>query len=400
MTSILSAIQANNTRILNLILSGPTHPNDVERSLICASTLGYADCVRCLLKAGADPNIQDVSNNPPLYLAVKEGHHKVAAVLCDSGARVDARGSGNNTPLHVAAKWGKDECLEVLVSYGCCINVRDSFGSTALILAVRGKHYGAIATLIETGCDVNCVDQQGRSALHYACQTAVAVDQLIKAGADVNLRDHDGCTPLFVAAVEGLDQVIHSLCQVPGINVNLTNMPGKKTPLHILAFKGHKRCIQDLIAAGASINLLDRDHRSPLWYAVSISRIDIITLCLRANGLVDTFQCPVDIPNGSCPVKLAVDKQLVEVLKLFIISSYDNQHVREHLSQPHVNQLFANNQITHWLEHAQQVLSLKQICRQWVRHHLGYCLFMDISKLPLPQKILDYISMKELEDIQ
>ncbi|KAK0040558.1 serine/threonine-protein phosphatase 6 regulatory ankyrin repeat subunit B, partial [Biomphalaria pfeifferi] len=396
---VLSATQANNTRILNVLLSGPTRASEIEKSLLFAVKLGYADCVQCLLKAGANPNLPDVSDNPPLYLAVREGHHEVAEVLCCGGAKVNALGSGNNTPLHVAAKWGKDECLKVLVSHGCCLNARDSYGCTALIIAVRGKHYGAIGFLLEHGCDINCVDHQGRSALHYASQTAVAVDQLIKAGAAVNIQDNDGCTPLLVAATEGLDKVIHSLCQVPGVKVNIPNMPSKKTPLHILAYKGHKSCVQDLIAAGADINLLDCDHRSPLWYAVANSRLDIVTLCLRANGLVDTFQCPADIPNGSCPVKLAVDLGLVDILKLFIISGYDNQHIREHLSHPDVNRLFVNNQILHWLEHAQQVLSLQQICRRWVRHHLGYHLFMDISKLPLPQKILDFITMKELEDM-
>ncbi|CAL1542573.1 unnamed protein product [Lymnaea stagnalis] len=398
MNSILLAVQSKNTKALTTLLNGHTSVPDLEKALIYSSREGYTDCVKCILKTGTSPNIRDASDNTPLYLAVLGGHHDIVKDLCECGATLDSIGSSNSTALHAAAKWGKDECVDILLAHGCSLNASDSSGNTALILAVRGKHYLAIRSLLDAGCDVNRTDDTGRTALHYASHTAVAVEQLIKAGADVNIQDKDGCTPLMMAATEGLDRVIHALCQVKGVDANKANHGAGKTPLHILAYKGHRSCVSDLISVGADINLLDCDRKSPLWYAVANARLGIVALLLRANGLVDTYQCPPGQLHDSCPVKLAVELKLIQVLKLFIISGYDINHLREFLGHPEIHVLFADNQVSHWLDHAHQVMTLRQICRRWIRHHLGFRLFMDISKLPLPQKLLDFISMKELEE--
>ncbi|CAG5118805.1 unnamed protein product [Candidula unifasciata] len=354
MNSLLKAVQANSTRMLAELLNGPTSAGEVQGALFYACQEGLADCARCLLQQGAaDPNTRNVSGNTPLYLAVKEGHTDVVAALCEAGAKVDAT-VGNNTALLAAAKWGRDDCMEILLERGCSINVADSTASTALILAVRNKNYVAIGNLIRGGCELDCRDNQGRTALHYACHTAVAVDQLLRAGASVNVRDDQGCTPLLMAASEGLERVVHSLCQCPGIDVNIPNLCVQKTPLHLLAYKGHLRCVQDLIVAGADTNLLDSESRSPLWYAVANGHRDITALLLRANGHVDTNQCPEKHPAHACPVKLAIEKGRVDILKLFILSGYDNKHIREYLASPAVQLLFADNQVTHWLHHAQE----------------------------------------------
>ncbi|BFZ09897.1 hypothetical protein BsWGS_12936 [Bradybaena similaris] len=399
MSSVLKSVKANSTRVLAELLKGPTSPGDVQTAFFYACQEGLADCVRLLLQQGAaDPNARNASGNTPLYVAVKEGHTDVVAALCEAGAKLDTA-VGSNTALLVAAKLGKDECMEILLERGCSINAVDSSANTALILAVKNKNYVAIGNLIRGGCNLDSRDNQGRTALHYACHTAVAVEQLLRAGASVNLRDDQGCTPLLMAAAEGLERVVHSLCMCPGIDVNVPNHSVHKTPLHLLAYKGHVRSVQDLIVAGADTNLLDSESRSPLWYAVANARRDVTALLLRANGRVDTYQCPEEHPEHACPVSLAVEKCHLDILKLFILSCYDNKHIRECLATPAMQLLFADSQVTHWLQHAQEVMSLRQICRKWLRHHLGFRLFMDLSKLPLPDKLKNYVSLKELEDI-
>ena len=64
---------------------------------------------------------------------------------------------------------------------------------------------------------------------------------LMPEGAAVNMQDNDGCTPLLMASTEGLDKVVSTLAEVPGIDVNIPNSGVKKTPLHILAQKGHAK---------------------------------------------------------------------------------------------------------------------------------------------------------------
>ncbi|GFN84624.1 serine/threonine-protein phosphatase 6 regulatory ankyrin repeat subunit a-like [Plakobranchus ocellatus] len=406
MSGFLSAVRSGRAQELHSILElyklrGNTPSlEDVHCALLCASKAGNLQCVQHLLTVdGIDPNHKDDSGNSSLYLVVKGNHSDIVSVLCENGASVDSIGSGNCTPLHLAARHGFDDCLEALLQFNCNVDAKDSTGSTALMLAVRWKQYVAISLLLEHGCDVNARDCHGRTALHYGCHTAVAVEKLIQAGADVNARDADECTPLLMAATEGLEGVVNRLCEAPGIDVNIPNKGAGKTPLHILAQKGHAKSVCRLVLSGADINLLDTQGRSPLYYAVARSRCDVTATLLKANGRVDTYQCPSNTSAENCPVHLAAESCLTTILKLFILSGYDNQHVRQIVSKPNIKELFTEEMIQHWLDHANDVSSLRHLCRMWLRHHLDVRLYSDLSKLNLPDKIREYILMSELDDL-
>lgn len=241
-------------------------------------------------------------------------------------------------------------------------------------------------------------DASGRTALHYASQTATGVKLLLDKGADLNIRDEDGATPLFAAAAEGLSNVVRTLTATGRCDVNLAQYDTGRTPLHLLAYKGHAECIPDLIDAGADVNLYDKQQRSALWYAVSNGRVDVVKLLLRANSQVDTFCCPDCFTDEACPVRLAFSKGLVKVLKLFILTGYDMVHLRECLSQPEAEKLFSQADLDHWLLRARDVMSLRCTCRMWIRHHLGYHMYHDLQELPVPPSVRDFLFLKELDD--
>ena len=53
----------------------------------------------------------------------------------------------------------------------------------------------------------------------------------------------------------------------------------------------------------------------------------------------------------------------------------------------------------HWFEDwLHQPHSLRQLCRIYVRHLLGLSVHSKISALLLPPALIDYISLKEVED--
>ena len=383
--------------MLKLLLAVPQSlsQRDLTRGLFLSAKLGHVDCLTCLLEAGCDISSEDVHGNTPLYTAVSSNSDAATKVLLEANSNANTRGNSKNTPLHVAAKFGYDACLEMLISRGANLNARDSDGCSALIHAVKNKQYNVLHLLLEAGCDVNQQDRQGRTALHHAAQRAVAVEQLLAFGADPDICDVDNNTPLLLAATEGFSVVVRLLARA-NCDVNIANASVRRTPLHILSLKGHSDCIVDLIEAGADINLYDKLYHTPLWYAVYNKRFDVVKLLLKANSQVDTFQCSQHVPLEACPTSLALSEKMTDVVKLFILTGFDHTHLRSFLIE--FSDLFKSEDLEDWFTQANSVLSLKQQCRKWIRHHLGRMLMHNLNSLPIPKGLRDFVFLKELDD--
>ena len=359
---------------------------------------GHLDCVECLLDAGADKHAVDTLNYTPLHIAVQNNRLDVVQYFVSIKCSLNRRGIGNFTPLHVAANYGYVDILETLIKGGADVDCQDAAGNTPLILTARLRHYSAMKALINAGCDLNKINNEGYTALHYACHKAGGHQILLDAGADPNICDKNNISPLIIAASEGFDAVVKALLAAK-CDVNIANDSIKKTALHILAFKGHAEIVDHLIYGGADINLRDALHHTPLWYAIKNKKLDTVRLLLRAYSHVDTYQCGPDVPEDACPAKLAVTEKMLSVIKLFILTGFDHDHMRNYLKDADLGISMEDTPgFSHWLDHASGAQTLKQICRKWIRHHLGKTFYQDLLSLPVPEVLQDYLSMKELND--
>lgn len=396
----MDSVNNNNPRFLKVLLAVPQSINkrELEAAFLRSSKLGHAECIRCILATGIDTEIQDTNGKTPLFLAVEYDKPALVEILLDSHCNTNVRGPGQSTPAHLAAKLYHNPCLELLVSQQAKLNLRDSCGNTPLIIASKYGNYEGMGILLKAGCDVDVQNKEGCTALHYASHKARGVKLLLAAGADPNVRDVDNITPLIMAASEGFDEVVKSLVKAK-CDVNVQNNSAKKTALHILAWKGHSDCINDLILGGAEVNIYDKFYHTPMWYAVKNKRYEVVKLLLRANYVVDTFQCLPTIPSEACPVRLALSEGMIDVIKLFVLTGFDKGHLRARLQDAELRgKLDHYEDIEHWLEHAEGVLTLKQIGRQWIRHHLGLAFYHHLHLLPIPPAMKDFISMKELDE--
>ena len=61
---------------------------------------GRVDCLRMLLKAGANIHAPDQYHRTPLHIAADCGHAKVVAALLEAGADVNRGDANGETPLH------------------------------------------------------------------------------------------------------------------------------------------------------------------------------------------------------------------------------------------------------------------------------------------------------------
>ncbi|XP_071113385.1 ankyrin repeat, PH and SEC7 domain containing protein secG-like isoform X1 [Haliotis cracherodii] len=400
MSSVLTTVMDGNLLMLRMMLQTPQalEQKDLNHSIIYSAKHGLLQCASYLVDAGVDVECEDASGNQPLHHSVAANQVEMTKFLLEANANPNVIGLSRCYPLHIASKGNMTECMEHLVEHKAKLDARDSAGQTPLIVATRERCFCAVKFLLARGCNIDCQDKSGRTALHYASQNGTGVDILLAAGANTNMCDVNNCTPLLLASTEGFSHVVKLLCHA-NCNPNIANHSVNKTPLHILSFKGHSDCINDLLLAGADVNFLDSEFRTPLWYAVSNWRLEVVKILLKANSQVDTYQCHNDIPEDACPVRLAITKGNSAVLKMFIVSGFDACHLRENMHSTSDLPVDLVTELCIWLHNAHQAMTLKQLCRRWIRHHQGIRLFHDLSLMPIPQGLRDFLLLKELDDI-
>ena len=85
---------------------------------------GRNNCVKALLKHGADPNLGGHYETTPTAEACYHGHPKMLKHFIAAGANIEATNSMGLTPLGIAAYRGQDDCIRVLVDAGAKLETR------------------------------------------------------------------------------------------------------------------------------------------------------------------------------------------------------------------------------------------------------------------------------------
>lgn len=357
---------------------------------------GYTDCVQCLLNAGADKHYVNQSTYTPLLTAVSNNKYATVKVLLENKTDPNFIHGFHMSPLHIAASRGYENIVDILIEHGTSVHSREVEGNTPLILSAKNGHYIVMKALLKAGCDVNAANYRGCTSLHYACYKARGFQVLLDAGADPNARDDDNITPLLMAASEGFDVVVKALVKSK-CDVNIPNDSVKRTALHLLSYKGHTESINALVYGGAKIDACDIYNRTPLWYAIQNKKTDVVRLLLKSYSHVDTFQCQAGSSEDDCPTQLAFKQKQLNIVKYFILTGYDHCHVRECLqSDEHADWLKNDEDFSDWLEFGSSAQTLKQLCRKWIRHHLGRQFYHHLQLLPVPEVMRKYLYLEEL----
>ena len=102
----------------------------------------HESCVRALLAAGADPDINIATHYvmTPLHFASSIGHDACVRTLLGGGANPNVAGFSGWTPLHDAVNKGHVACVRTLLGFGANPNVVDDFGFSPLYWASWKGH--------------------------------------------------------------------------------------------------------------------------------------------------------------------------------------------------------------------------------------------------------------------
>jgi len=142
-------------------------------------------------------------------------------------------------------------------------------GITPLHNACWEANIDAVKMLLDQGADIGAKDNTGDTPLHNACscRDVRVARELLKAGAAVNAENNFRATPLHNACwhttVNGLyPRELVPLLLAAGANIDAVDCEGR-SPLHIVSSSGETSIVLKLVNAGANLALADRNgHRA------------------------------------------------------------------------------------------------------------------------------------------
>jgi ankyrin repeat protein len=145
-----------------------------ETALFKACFENKVDCVKVLIKYGADPNIpREFMGCTPLNIAARKGHSSCVDALLVAGASLwsplDCYGVQEGDALHSAAAGGQVSELEKFLKLGMDVDgVIERNGETALMSAAYFGHSNIAHFLLDYGCDTTLRNRCGETALDIA----------------------------------------------------------------------------------------------------------------------------------------------------------------------------------------------------------------------------------------
>lgn len=132
-----------------------------------------------LLDAGGDPNIISSNGTSGTFVAAGFIDTQVLARVLKAGGKPDIQGPGGMTPIMYAAQQGLASNITLLVEAGHAnVNAQDALGLTALHYAVLHRHKEAVAALVAHHADKTIKDQRGLTPVDVA--TLLKLDEMLK----------------------------------------------------------------------------------------------------------------------------------------------------------------------------------------------------------------------------
>lgn len=185
--------------------------------------------------------------------------------IADSPELLTQSDDNQRSLLHWACLNGREQHVDFLLTTAPEINATDDTDATPLILAVLKGNANIVKALLDQGANINHTNGQGHSSLQYACSKGWSdvVALLLDRGADVNIRDRRGDTSLHRLASLGRLELLRTLLgRSPKPLLDVQNAEGN-TPMHIACEDNEVSCALLLLDHGASVDIVNKDEKSP-----------------------------------------------------------------------------------------------------------------------------------------
>ncbi|KAG5319973.1 PYX protein, partial [Pseudoatta argentina] len=254
--------------------------------------LQYMEKSRTLPNACKSENLRNIA-----YIwASYRGLLHLLPELEDAGARYDYVEPRTGVNAILAASLGdKVACVEYLIAKGANVNYESPIiHYTPLHFAALSNSWHAAATLLDHGAKLNYVCQEVVEPILHSAIRAKAVETvklLLERGASVVEKNHLGQTPLHVACfVQSIPCV--ELLSASAPNVNAVDRE-HRTPLHfaVMSTDSSAELVQLLLKCGALINAADRTGFTPLHIAALNEQSQCVDALIWAGADISATTC-------------------------------------------------------------------------------------------------------------
>ncbi|MGA5165739.1 MULTISPECIES: ankyrin repeat domain-containing protein [Streptomyces] len=327
---LIAAVRDRDTANVAGLLSAGADPSTRETAtgltvLMIAAGQADAPTVRALIGAGADVHTADTrAGATALHKACQGGSLDVVRALVEAGAFVDAVAPTTGHTALMDALWYKyPDIAEYLLARGASLKVYthygfsleqhfayelnvNTFGKDKLLEAERhldarrASDEAAVARQELMAATAEGDTERVRKLLHAGAEVderapflggfndwhtpllvasrdghGEIVALLLAAGADVNAVEPTfGAVPLHKAVYNGHADITAQLVARPGIDLDFQGATNGYTPLHDALWHGYEECVRILVGAGARLDLVGHDGKTPLDLAVEVFGAD------------------------------------------------------------------------------------------------------------------------------
>ncbi|PSN58496.1 hypothetical protein C0J52_00816 [Blattella germanica] len=248
------------------------------------------ESVMFLLNEGANPNFRDTLGNTALHFAAEKGAKKIVLELLKYGAKVNFDGSKGYFPIHSAALSGSKECVKNILQNRANVNQVSTFGSiTSLYIAVCCSHTECVKFLLEKGAMVNYqYDETGDCILSSALETGDwdLVNLLLKSGVNLNNMRDNGQLPIHVALKMQADNDIIKRLIKRTLDLNATDNEGDSV-LHFASGSSNAFAIARLLKKGVNASTVNKRSYIPLHLSIMTGNMECFKLLIDAWEKMD-----------------------------------------------------------------------------------------------------------------
>ncbi|XP_062939852.1 ankyrin repeat and SOCS box protein 11 isoform X2 [Cynocephalus volans] len=240
-----------------------------------------------------------------------------------------------------------------------------------------------LKTLIAQGINVNLVTINRVSSLHEACLGghAACAKALLENGAQVNGATVHGATPLFNACCSGSAECVNVLLEFGAKAQPETHLA---SPIHEAVKRGHRQCMEILLANNVNIDQELIQFGTPLYVACSYQRVDCVKKLLELGASVDHGQCL------DTPLHVAVRQSNMEIVRL--LTDYGaNLKCRNAQGKTALDLAAPKSSVEQALLLCKGPPTLSQLCRLCVRKCMGRTCHQAIPQLRLPEPLQRFL---------
>ncbi|XP_014000543.2 ankyrin repeat and SOCS box protein 2 isoform X2 [Salmo salar] len=391
-TALHEAVIRNNMEICELLMRAGAKLSPLNMygitPLFAAAQTGNVEVLNFLITNGADVNSQANDGATPLYEACKNGHEEIVELLLSKKADANKPTKAGLLPIHIAAQRGYDEIVSRLIQVTSKSRVRRS-GISPLHLAAEHNKDNTLEVLIEADFDVNAKLSTDRSSIYQDRRTTAlyfavtnsnvdAAAMLLEAGANPNL---DIFNPLLVAVKQGCVQMVCLLVEHRAdINVKIPTHP-TSFPASVMFCMKYLSLLKYLMDNGCdALSCFKCEHGTKPHPPMRNVYKDDLGLCHEEPGVqfCDIISSP-SIRHWAGPI---IDALLDYVGNVQLCS-----RLTEHLDSYEA-----------WAcikEKSMPPRSLLQLCRLKIRQRVGVHRLRQISTLPLPGRLVNFLNHEE-----